>query len=183
MKNVVKATLGVAMFGSVLFGATAAFGLDAASTPVGGPVNVYVTLNATGKGGTILLTGAIGDYGKTAPLAVKGNVNKDFGKVTLSKGTFEIDKSALNAKLNSLEPNFNKATCSYAETGSGVLTLLDGAGLYKGISGSLNVIATIGGYGPYFKSGKNKGQCNTSDNAHPVSQFSTVTGSGTVSFK
>jgi hypothetical protein len=41
--KVVKATLGIAILGSVIFGASAAFGSTAPSTPAGGAVKYWGT--------------------------------------------------------------------------------------------------------------------------------------------
>jgi len=41
---------------------------------------------------------------------------------------------------------------------------------------------TFAGYGPLYKTGAHKGQCNTSNNATPTAQWGSVTGVGTVTF-
>ena len=103
---------------------------------------MFATPNANG-GGTIVITGAIGDYGHTLTIDKNGkaNGNGNYVKVTLHKGTFEINSTALNAKTNNLgsQTPLNKATCSMAASVSAPVTLLDGTGLYTGITGTLNV--------------------------------------------
>jgi len=59
------------------------------------------------------------------------------------------------------------------------VTLFDGTGLYKGITGMLNIIETYAFISPLSTTGQNKGRCNLS--ARPISQYSSITGSGTVS--
>ena len=59
----------------------------------------------------------------------------------------------------------------------------NGTGLYKGISGTLMVTETFAAYGPFYKTGAHKGQCNTSNNnATPLAQYGSVQGVGTVKF-
>jgi hypothetical protein len=112
----------------------------------------------------------------------KAVANGNYVKVTLHKGTFEINSATFNATTKNLQPTVNEATCSAVGTASGPVTLFDGTGLYQGITGTVNVTATFGFLGPLFKSGKSKGQCNMSNNAQPISQYTLITGSGTVSF-
>jgi hypothetical protein len=183
VENVGKALLGVAVLGSVLFGATTAFGSIASSAPAGGTVQIYAPQSSSIHG-TIVITGAIGDYGKTLSINSNGKAaaSGNYVKVTLHKGTFEINSATFNAKINSLQPTVNQATCSAVGTASGPVTLFDGTGLYQGITGTVNITATFGFLGPLFKSGKSKGQCNMSNNAQPISQYTLITGSGTVSF-
>lgn len=174
----IKAVLGLVIVGSMLLIATAAFG---ASMPMGGSVYVYAVPGPTG---TILLTGAIGDYGKTVNVNASGKVDPQgrYVKVTAKHGTFEINAVALNVKLGNLQPTINKTTCSAEGAGTGSVSLLDGTGRYQGLSGTLNVTATFAFIGPTFMSGKHKGQCNLSNSAQPLDQYSWITGSGTVKF-
>jgi hypothetical protein len=55
-------------------------------------------------------------------------------KVTLKKGTFMIDVTAMNKAINSQQdPQVGShATCSAAFSGSAPVTFLNGRGLYKG---------------------------------------------------
>jgi hypothetical protein len=62
------------------------------------------------------------------------------------------------------------------------VTLLDGTGLYAGITGTLKLTITEAFILPVYASGKNKGQCNESQNAQPVADYGSIIGSGTVSF-
>jgi hypothetical protein len=41
---------------------------------------------------------------------------------------------------------------------------------------------TFAGYGPFYKTGAHKGQCNISNNATPIAQWGAITGVGTVKF-
>jgi hypothetical protein len=171
------ATMGM----SLLIPAAVAFG---ASPPAGGKVNVFVTQSPNSSKGTIVVTGAIGDYGKTVNVDKSGkpDANGSYVKITLQQGSFLVNSTKLNAKLNHLNPKFNAATCSVAASGTGPVSLSNGTGLYTGISGNLQITVTFAFVGPRFSSGPHKGQCNGNNNARPLAQYQSITGSGTVSF-
>lgn len=173
----VRATLGIAIVGGVILGASAAFGSPASRTPTGGSVNVYLSGSQSSRG-NILITGAIGDYGRVR--RIKGQ--KDFSLVKLQRGTFEIHTSKLIAVTNAATPTRNTATCSYSRSETAPVTVLDGTGLYAGISGTLNLTAYSAETGPLYTSGSHKERCNTSNNAEPNALFVTAIGTGTVSF-
>jgi hypothetical protein len=176
--NGFKAVFGVAVLGTALFGAAAAYG---AGMPAGGSVHVFATPGPTG---TILITGAIGDYGKTLDINASGKAvaNGRYVKVTLKQGTFVINAVAFNVKLAKLNPGVDKATCSAEGSGTGPVSLIDGTGLYKGISATLSATATFAFIAPRFTSGKDKGQCNLSNSAQPLDQYSSIDATGTVHF-
>jgi hypothetical protein len=176
-----KAAFGVAILGSVLFAPAAGLG---ASMPPGGSVAVFVTPSPDGIHGPIVITGAIGDHGQTTSMDKNGkpNAKGNYVRITLTRGTFEINSTALNAKTAKAQPTVNKATCSYQFTGMGPVTLFNGTGLYKGISGTVNITITFAGGGPLYNTGKRKGECNLSNNAQPVAQYSSITGTGAVKF-
>jgi hypothetical protein len=156
----------------------------AAGVPRSGPIALFATISATSTPGKIVLAGAIGDWGKV--VSVDGNGKQDdngnFVKVTLKKGTFEIDATALNKKMANPRPQVQSdLTCSVSASGSGPVKLFDGTGLYKGIAGTASVTMTFTGVGPRYRSGANKGQCEQ-DNGAPLAMLGSVTGRGTVHF-
>jgi hypothetical protein len=171
------ATMGM----SLLIPAAVALG---ASAPAGGKVSVYVTQSPNSSKGTIIVTGAIGDYGKTINVDKSGkpNPNGAYVKITLQQGSFLVNATQLNAKLNHLQPTVSTATCSVAASGTGPVSLSDGTGLYTGISGNLQITVKFAFILPRFSSGPHKGQCNGSNNARPLAQYQSIAGSGTVSF-
>jgi len=130
------------------------------------------------------MTGAIGDYGNGLTIEKNGtpNSNGNYVKVMLQKGGFEINSATLNAKGNKAQPTFNTTTCSAALSVAGPVTLFNGTGLYTGIAGTLTVTETAAFILPRYTSGKNKGKCNTSNNAQPVKQYASIMGTGTLSF-
>jgi hypothetical protein len=178
-RSLAKTALAVAFLGSLLFGSATAVG----AAPAGGAIQVFVTPNNSG-GGPIVITGAIGDFGKTQTINKDGtpNPNGDFVTITLKKGTFEVNVTALNAAANKMQPTINPLTCSAALSVTGPITLFNGAGLYKGISGTAKITETFAFVLPTFTSGAKKGQCNASNSGQPIAQYSSITGAGTVKF-
>jgi hypothetical protein len=172
------------MTGAFFFGV----GVSAAATttPAAGIADFFIT-PGSGGGGTIVVTGAIGDYGKVTPMMDKnGKTDKkgNYGKMILKKGTIEADLTMFVAKEQSLGSgsSINTATCSMTASATAPVTLFNGTGLYKGITGTVNLTVTFAVVLPRYTSGKNKGQCNESSNANPVAQSGTIAGSGNVSF-
>jgi hypothetical protein len=151
----------------------------AGGTAAGGPIRVYVVPGNGQGNGTILVVGAIGDYGKTHKTSGSGEI----GKVVLSKGTFEVNLKAINQKISHAKPAIESAaTCSAAFGATAPAKLFNGTGAYKGISGTLMLTETFAGYGPFYKTGAHKGQCNINSNANPLAQWGSVTGVGTVKY-
>jgi hypothetical protein len=180
----VEAAVSVAVLGGALLGSSPAFAATRPSTPANGPVKLFATPSADGLHATILMTGAIGDYGNALTIDKNGtpDANGNYVKVTLQKGGFEINSTTLNAKANKVQPTFNTATCSAALSVAGPVTLFDGTGLYAGIDGTLTVTEVAAFILPRYTSGKNKGNCNTSNNVQPVEQYGSIIGTGTLSF-
>ena len=150
---------------------------QASNTPTGGAIQLIVQPSLSQQGGgKVIITGAIGDYGTGQKLKTsKGTYNR----VNLTKGTFEVDLTAINKKVNAANPTLNTATCSAEISETAPVSLLDGTGLYKGISGSVTLTETLAFIGGRYTSGKHKGQCNENVT---VAQMGTVYGTGSVSF-
>jgi hypothetical protein len=153
-----------------------------AAAPTGGPIALFATVgnSPTGK---IVVAGAIGDWGTVLGVNKndKPDLNGNFVKVTLQKGTFEIDATAVNKKLANPQPQVaSDVTCSVSASGTGPVRLFNGTGLYKGISGTVNVTMTFTGVGSRSQSGANKGQCSHGQN--PLAMLGSVTGRGIVHF-
>jgi hypothetical protein len=162
----------------MLFSGASAFG---ATAPAGGTIKVWATPSPNGSGGTIVITGAIGDYGKTVDVNAAGKVTKNgnYTKFVLKKGTVLINGTQLQAALQNSQPtDFNIVTCSGSAIANAPVPIVSGTKAYAGITGSLTATATFAVVGPLTSSGK----CNTSNNANPVAQYVSIAGSGTVSF-
>jgi hypothetical protein len=178
----VKVICGLVMLGGVLLAASAALG---AGMPAGGVTNLFATPEGeSGVHTTVLFTGAIGDHGQALTITKNGkaNANGNYVKVTLTRGTFEINSTILNARANKAHPSGDSTTCSGALEVAGPVSLFDGTGLYTGISGTLTVTETFAFNAPRFASGADKGKCNTSATAQPTAVYSSIIGTGTVSF-
>jgi hypothetical protein len=154
-----------------------------AASPASGPIQVFVT-NTSPTKAKIVITGAIGDYGTTLTVDKNGkaDANGAYQKVTLKKGGFWLNATALNKKLDSASPVVNKTTCSLLFTGSAPTTPYDGTGAYAGIGGTVKVTIIFAGIAPRFSSGAHKGQCNFGQNVNPLGQYQSITGTGTVHF-
>jgi hypothetical protein len=153
-----------------------------ASAPTGGPIALFATVG-NGPSGKIVVAGAIGDWGSTLSIDKNGrpNLNGDFVRVTLRKGTFEIDSTAVNKKMANPRPQIaSDVTCSIEASGSGPVKLFNGTGLYKGISGTVDVTMTFTGVGGRYQSGTKKGQCDHGPS--PLAMLGAVNGRGTVHF-
>lgn len=163
----------LAALGSLLIGA----GANGAGMPKGGAIRIYVVPGNGQGNGTIVIVGAIGDYGKTTK-QVGG-----FGKAVLHKGTFKVDLTAVTQAVNKAKPLvFNTTTCSFAFTATAPAAISSGTGAYKGVSGTLMITETFAGYGPFYTTGAHKGKCNTSPNANPTAEWGSVTGVGSVRY-
>jgi hypothetical protein len=180
--RVVAAIAGLVTLAAVVGGAPA-YGSRAATVPTGGSIYIHATGNE-GPVGSIIITGAIGDYGRTVSIDRNGKTdnNGNFVKITLKKGTFEVDSTTLNAKTNHAQPMINKGTCSFRFSGTAPVTLFNGTGLYTGIKGKVLITISFGAVGSVYKSGPHKGQCNMSESSPPLAQYASITGPGTVTF-
>jgi len=178
--------------GPLLAGSTLALlttaGIGAAAgaatpAPTGGPIALLATVG-NGPAGKILVAGAIGDWGTVLTIDKNGktDANGDYVKVTLRKGTFEIDSTALNKKTANPRPQIaSDTTCSVSARGSAPVTLFNGTGLYTGIAGTANVTLTFTGVGSRYHDGPKKGQCN--HGPRPLAVLGSVIGRGRVEFK
>jgi hypothetical protein len=140
---------------------------------------VWATANANGSA-TIVITGAIGDYGKavSANSAGKPQKNGGYEQLLLKTGTILLNGQQLNAATNKANPtDYSAVSCSGSIVASAPVPIVSGTKAYAGITGSLTLTETAAFVGPFTKSGK----CNASGNGNPAAIWGTITGSGTVS--
>lgn len=178
----VKLVLAGAILASMLVVASVAL---AARPPKPGKINVYVTPRPDNSGaGTIVITGAIGDYGKTQSIDKNGkkDPNGTLQKISLKQGTFVVDVTSLDKKLAKAPANINAATCSANFSVTAPSSLSQGTGLYFGIGGTVKITATFAAIASRYTSGAKKGQCNFSNNSAPAAQYTQITGVGSVTF-
>jgi len=140
---------------------------------------VFVTPGNGQGNGTIVITGAIGDFGTTHSVHVHGDT---YAYATLQHGKVEFNLTKINAMTNNASPKIDAATCSGALTVSAPVPVVGGTGLYKGVHGTIELTESFGFIGPRYATGAKKGQCNLSSSAQPLAQKGSVHGAGTVSF-
>jgi hypothetical protein len=176
-----KTTTGVAgALVCLAAGASVAAGATSSGTPAGGAIRIFVQPGQNQGEGKILFTGAVGDYGSSSPAVSSGG--KKIGTATLTKGTIRIDLTAISAKVASVNPKVNAATCSASVTESAESPIVGGTGLYASIQGTIKITESFGYLGSTYKTGPHKGKCNTSNSGTTVAQMGIVYGKGTVSF-
>lgn len=161
----------------------AAVAVATTSTPPGGSFRVFGVSAGTGGGGTVLITGAIGDHGKTQSVTKAGKVssNGNYVRLTMTRGNILLNAAKLNAAVGHAFglTKFNSTTCSFSVSVSSSLPIVSGTGLYATASGSAHVTISAGFLAPRLKNGK----CNESNSAAPTASQQIVSGTGTVSFK
>ena len=127
---------------------------------------------------TVILTGAIGDFGKATRVTRSGASDPGNGSelnLALSKGSFRLDIAGLEKKLVTAFRDFpsDHRTCSgtVSEADTAPVVARSGQGAYAGISGSLTMTEAIAEVDP-------KSQCNSS--AAFLAQIVLITGAGTL---
>jgi hypothetical protein len=136
--RLLKTVFGMAvLLAGALFGSEAAFG---ATTPASGAIKVFVVPSGTGSGGTIVISGVIGDYGKTVNANSAGKPQKKGGYelLIMRKGTILVNGIQFNKTLNNANPtDFNATTCSGSIVASAPAPIVNGTKAYAGITGSV----------------------------------------------
>jgi hypothetical protein len=164
---------------ALLGGGTAAFAATRPNSPAAGTIHIFLNVNV--KSPTtdpIVIAGAIGDYGTSTSITEAGKVdpNGNYDRIVLKKGTFEVNAKALNAKADKTAGTHNIATCSGTFATTGTVSLFDGTGLYKGISGTLEItesyVVVLGRLA--------SGACN--QNGNPLAAGGELYGAGKVTF-
>ena len=162
-----------------LAGGAGALAATASATPAGGAIHVFVTPGNGQGNGTILITGAIGDFGTTHSFRIHGDT---YAYATLKQGKIEFDLTKISAKTNAASPKINPATCSASLSVSAPVAIVGGTGLYKGATGTVELTESFGFIGSLYATGPKKGECNEGASGQTVAQASNVHGAGTVSF-
>ena len=183
MKGRLVAAVGAAV---VLSGFVPGSLAGAASTSTGGPVKVWVkpstATTSVKHPGKIIFTGAIGDYGTTTNANATGKPTKKgtYKFLTLKKGTILATGATLNEAVKTAftKPTLNMTNCSVSASATGAVHFVKGTGAYVGISGSVTITLSYAGVLPKTKSGS----CTEKTATKPLAFYSSVMGSGTVSF-
>ncbi len=167
-------------------GAAIAATATAAAAPAPGPIQFWAT---PGPGdsprGKIVITGAIGDYGKTTNTDKNGKVNTDgdYVRLALSDGSFVVDTSAIKTRFAHLRPKIDAQTCTVVFQVSAVPVVISkGTGTYAGISGRGKLNFLFAGIASRYATGAKKDQCNLSNGAPERAGYSSVTGTAQVKY-
>jgi hypothetical protein len=147
-----------------------------ASPAAVGRIQVFSTPPLSGTTGTVLITGAIGDYGKSVNINKAGrpDANGTYSKLELRKGTIVADATTLNKRIQTGE-HVDQSSCALQASVSAPVRIVSGTGAYAGITGTIKVTFTLAALGT-----TKAGQCNPGKIA---AAFATVEGSGAVSVK
>lgn len=169
-------------------GADARAGVPAArsaatATARGGQVYFTAYQNDDLPGATVVLSGAIGDFGAAVSVLRNGAVDPEHSsqlKLGLTQGSFRIVIGPLHVKLlNALShASYDLRTCSghVSVTGAAPVVAGSGSGAYKGIRGTFTL--TITGNEVDAKPG-----CQPFSGSPLLAQTIFFAGSGTVSFR
>ncbi|HKT06093.1 MAG TPA: hypothetical protein VJT31_41835 [Rugosimonospora sp.] len=129
---------------------------------------------------TVILSGAVGDYGKGQSVNPDGSVNTEHSgqlNLVLTHGSFRLDIAELDKKFVAVLAHLvaNTRTCSGEASVSGPVPVVAGSGTgsYKGIRGTFNLTITLDEV--YRRSA-------CSESGDYLAQAIVTTGSGTVAF-
>ena len=143
-----------------------------------GTIYAYGTPGLDGPNGTVIITGAIGDYGTTTKADRNGQVdpNGQYSLLQLKNGTVLSDPSALDAKIQAGTPNakIDPVSCSLQGSVSAPNPIISGTGAYAGITGTVDTTFTIAELAARTPSGA----CDT--NADPIDVYATIYSTGVV---
>jgi len=156
---------------------------DASTVQVSAGVYFTAYQNDDLPGATVVLTGAIGDFGEAVSVLPNGMVDPEHSsqlRLGLAQGTFRISIGPLHAKfVNALShAPYDLKTCSghAAVTGPAPVVPGSGTGAYTGISGTLEL--TITGNEVDAKPG-----CRPFSGSALLAQSIVIAGPGTVSIQ
>jgi hypothetical protein len=147
----------------------------------GGHVELTGYSNNDGPRSTVLLTGAVGDFGEAVRSYASGTTDSEYNRLvlSLSRGSFQLGIASLESKLNAaFSGNFpsDTATCSGIVTITGSAPIVEGSGTraYRGLSGTFTLTITINEVDSWPT-------CPKTDTAPFLAQTVFLTGAGTVS--
>jgi hypothetical protein len=174
-----KTAISLALTGAALIAGTTALAATA-SIPAGGAIHLFSNPTTSGTRGTILIAGAIGDFGKYIASDRNGKPDPQgsYLKIILKKGSFEVNVTSLTDKPRSRD----KATCSAIFSGSSTSAVLNGTGLYAGIRGTLQVTQIHALLASRYTTGKKHGQCKLDGAAGPIAEYDSLSATGKVNF-
>ena len=149
-------------------------------TTAAGTVHLLDYSNSDAAQSSVILTGAIGDFGEAMSQHANGAIDLEHTadlNLALTQGSFRIRIAGLDRKVVTAfkRLHFDTSTCSGNVSVAGRSPIVEGSGTgsYKGISGSFTLTVTIAEIVPRSK-------CNASGAFR--AQAIVITGSGIVSF-
>jgi hypothetical protein len=152
---------------------------SAAALTAGGNVHLTDYTDNDGPTSTVILAGAVGDYGKAQSVNPDGSVTTGHDSqlnLMLTHGSFRLDMAELDKKFVAVLANLpvNTTTCSGTASVSGAVPIVAGSGTgsYKGIRGTFTLTVILDEV--YRPTG-----CN--ETSTYLSQSIVVTGPGSVS--
>ena len=122
----------------------------ATATSHGAKVFLTAYQDNEGAGATVVLSGAIGDFGEAASVNPNGSLNPQHTSqlnLALTRGSFRIAFGPLHRELQIAENHtpFNPKTCSghVSVTGQAPIVAGSGAGSYQGITGGFTLTIAV----------------------------------------
>jgi hypothetical protein len=155
MRGTRFASMSAVMVAGMLFAgacaSAATVGQEAAGRPaVAGTVHFSgFSQNSDGPDFTVVLSGAVGDYGPAVSVHPNGTVDPDHTSqlsLRLKKGTFRLSIARLDKAIVTATGRWKtNRTCSVHATVTAPTPVVagSGTGLYRGIKGSLTMTVTI----------------------------------------
>jgi hypothetical protein len=123
---------------------------SAPTRTAGGTVHLTDYTDNDGPTSTVILAGAVADYGKAQSVNPDGSLNTEHNSqlnLMLTHGSFRLDIADLDKKFVAILANLplNTTTCSGTASVSGQVPVVPGSGTgsYQGISGTFNLTVTL----------------------------------------
>lgn len=164
----------------------AACAIPAANAETSGAVIINIHQTFSEPVGTVVVTGAIGDFGTAQGADAAGRPSKlspaPVVLLKLRKGTILLDATNTN-QATSTSPLVQNISCSFSLSATTVpLPIIKGTGAYKAVKGSLTASIDLGGITPFYKTGANKGKCDFSNKYLPLASYFNEVAYGTITY-
>jgi hypothetical protein len=131
-------------------GVSATVAPTAIGTATAGDVHLSAYTDNDGPTATVILTGAVGDYGQAHSVNPDGSVNAEHSSqldLALSKGSFRLDLADVARRFVAVAGavGVNTATCSSTASVTGDVAVVagSGTGAYVGITGTFHLTITL----------------------------------------
>ncbi|MEY9876253.1 hypothetical protein ABH931_005763 [Streptacidiphilus sp. MAP12-33] len=150
-RRVLPVVAAVAVGGAVLIATSAsASPSEAGASAHRGAVHFSSFTDNDGPSASVILTGALGDFGESVSVNPDGSVSTGHAgqmKLVLSQGSFRIDFGALDQQLLAAigaHPMDTRSCAGHVTTtGTAVVVPGSGDGAYRGIAGTFHLTVTL----------------------------------------